>query len=199
MGNAKTLMNSIVADDRFLADYVTTMQRLIAPTPDLFARIRAARDLFLATRGAGGKVIFAGNGGSASISSHLAIDLAKNAGVAAICFNEASLITCLGNDYGYENWMLHALRLQAQQGDCFVAISSSGKSRNILNAVGKAKEMDLTVVTMSGMAPDNPLRGAGDVDFWVDSCSYNLVETAHQFLMMSVIDLIIGKAEYPAS
>jgi D-sedoheptulose 7-phosphate isomerase len=187
------------ADDKFLADYVKTMQRLIAPTPDLFARIKGARDLFLATREAGGKVIFAGNGGSAGISSHLAIDLAKNAGVPAICFNDACLITCLGNDYGYENWMAHALRLQAQKGDCFVAISSSGRSGNILKAVGKAKDMGMTVVTMSGMAPDNPLRGAGDLDFWIDSRSYNLVETAHQFLMMSVIDLIIGKAEYPAS
>lgn len=199
MAELNAELDIATADEKFLTGYTTAMQRLIAPSPALFSRIAAVRDLFLKTRAAGRKVIFAGNGGSAGISSHLAIDLAKNAGVPSICFNDASLITCLGNDFGYENWMAHALRLQAHKGDCFVAISSSGKSRNILNAVAKAREMGLSVVTLSGMAPDNPLRGLGDADFWIDSRSYNLVETAHQFLMMAVIDLIIGKAEYPAA
>jgi hypothetical protein len=49
------------------------------------------------------------------------------------------------------------------------------------------------------MNPDNPLRTLGDVNYWVDSRSYNIVETAHQFWMMAVVDLIIGRAEYPAS
>ena len=59
--------------------------------------------------------------------------------------------------------------------------------------------MNLDVITLSGMSPDNPLRELGDVNYWVDSRSYNIVETAHQFWMMAVIDLIIGRAEYPAS
>jgi len=91
------------------------------------------------------------------------------------------------------------VRLNARPGDCLVAISVSGRSKNILNAVAKAREMDLKVVTLSGMTPDNPLRSLGDVNYWVDSRSYNIVETAHQFWMMAVIDLIIGRAEYPAS
>jgi hypothetical protein len=55
------------------------------------------------------------------------------------------------------------------------------------------------VITLSGMSADNPLRKLGDVNYWADSRSYNIVETAHQFWMMAVIDLIIGRAEYPAS
>ena len=145
------------------------------------------------------KIILVGNGGSAAMASHVAVDLTKVAGIRAINFNEADLITCLANDYGYDNWMAHALRLNAKMGDCLVAISSSGRSPNILNAVAKARELGLSIVTLSGMSADNPLRRTGDINFWADSRSYNVVETAHQFWLMSAIDLIIGKAEYPAS
>jgi phosphoheptose isomerase len=80
-----------------------------------------------------------------------------------------------------------------------VAISSSGRSANILNGVTEARKLGLAVVTLSGMQPNNPLRALGVVNFWADSHAYNLIETAHQFWMMSVIDLIIGDAVYPAS
>jgi phosphoheptose isomerase len=183
----------------FLSDYVAQLGAVIAPTDDWIEKICATRALWLAAKAKGGKVIFVGNGGSAGIASHLAIDLAKNGGVPATCFNDGGQITCLANDYGFENWIAHAVRLYAQPADSLVAISSSGRSPNILNGVAKAREMGLSVVTLSGMAPDNPLRALGDVNFWADSRGYNIVETAHQFWMMSAIDLIIGKVEYPAS
>ena len=59
--------------------------------------------------------------------------------------------------------------------------------------------MKLDVITLSGMNADNPLRHLGDVNFWADSRSYNIIETTHQFWMMAAIDLVIGRAEYPAS
>ena len=186
-------------DEHFLVDYMDRMQRLLAKDAGLFDTIIRTRQLWLATRERGGTVIFVGNGGSAGICSHLAIDLSKNAKVPATCFNDASLITCLANDYGYDQWMAHALRLNARAGDCLVAISSSGRSANVLNAVAKARELQLSIVTLSGMTADNPLRESGDINFWASSRSYNVVETAHQFWLMAVIDLIIGKAEYPAS
>ena len=183
----------------FLDDYVGRLHRVIMVDDDICAQITATRAIWVAARERGGRVIFIGNGGSAGIASHLAIDLSKNAGVPATCFNDASAITCLANDYGFEEWLAHAVRLNARPSDCLVAISVSGRSKNVLNAVAKAREMKLAVVTMSGMSPDNPLRSLGDVNYWVDSRSYNIVETAHQFWMMAVVDLIIGRAEYPAS
>jgi phosphoheptose isomerase len=186
-------------DENFLVDYMDRLQRMLANDAGRFDTIGRTRDMWLATRERGGTVIFVGNGGSAGICSHLAIDLSKNAKVPATCFNDASQITCLANDYGYEHWMAHALRLNAKAGDCLVAISSSGRSPNILNAVAKARELKLSVVTLSGMSADNPLRQTGDLNFWADSRSYNIVETAHQFWLMGAIDLIIGKAEYAAS
>jgi phosphoheptose isomerase len=178
----------------FLDDYMGRLHRVITTDDALFAQICATRDAWLRSRERGGRVIFIGNGGSAGIASHLTIDLAKNASVPALCYNDASLITCLANDYGFEQWMAHAVRMSARKEDCLVAISSSGKSKNIINAVAKAREIGLEVITLSGMNADNPLRKLGDVNFWADS-----VETAHQFWMMAVIDLIIGRAEYPAS
>ncbi|MBU6456823.1 MAG: SIS domain-containing protein [Bradyrhizobium sp.] len=186
-------------DEHFLVDYMDRMQRMLTKDAGRFDAIARTRELWLATRERGGIVIFIGNGGSASISSHLAIDLSKNAKVPATCFSDASQITCLANDYGYEQWMAHALRLNAKAGDCLVAISSSGRSPNILNAVAKARELKLSVITLSGMSADNPLRQTGDVNFWADSRSYNIIETAHQFWLMSAVDLVIGRAEYPAS
>jgi Phosphoheptose isomerase len=183
----------------FLDDYVGRLHRVIRVDDAIVAQITATREIWLRTCARGGRVVFIGNGGSAGIASHLAIDLSKNASLPAVCFSDASMMSCLANDYGFEEWLAHALRLNARAGDCLVAISSSGRSKNILNAVAKARAMNLDVITLSGMSPDNPLRELGDVNYWVDSRSYNIVETAHQFWMMAVIDLIIGRAEYPAS
>ena len=183
----------------FLDDYVGRLHRVMRVDDAVVAQITATREIWLRTCARGGRVVFIGNGGSAGIASHLAIDLSKNASLPAVCFSDASMMSCLANDYGFEEWLAHALRLNARAGDCLVAISSSGRSKNILNAVAKARAMNLDVITLSGMSPDNPLRELGDVNYWVDSRSYNIVETAHQFWMMAVIDLIIGRAEYPAS
>jgi D-sedoheptulose 7-phosphate isomerase len=147
----------------------------------------------------GKKAIFAGNGGSAAIASHCAVDFTKNAGVRCINFNEADLITCFANDYGYERWLEKALEFYADGGDVVILISSSGKSPNIVNAAKHARSKRLAVVTFTGFLEDNPLRKVGDLNFWVDSRAYNIIEMTHQIWLLAVCDLIIGEAEYPAS
>ena len=98
----------------------------------------------------GKKVILAGNGGSAAMASHVAVDLTKACGIRAVNFNEADLITCFANDYGYENWVSEALRAYADPGDCVVLISSSGQSKNIINAAIQSKTIGCSLVTLSG-------------------------------------------------
>ena len=187
------------ADQSFLDDYFGRLLRHIGPNAELFDQIARTRDLLLDMRERGGKAIIVGNGGSSGIASHLAIDLAKNGKVPANCFGDAAQITCLANDYGFENWLAAAIRMNGKPDDALIAISSSGKSANILNGVAAAREMGMSVVTLSGFSADNPLRQRGDINFWIDSKAYNIVETAHQFWMMSVIDLIIGRAEYSSN
>jgi D-sedoheptulose 7-phosphate isomerase len=140
-----------------------------------------------------GKIIIVGNGGSAAIASHVAIDLTKAVNIRSINFNEASLLTCFSNDYGYENWVEKALDFYADNNDIVILISSSGQSKNIINGAMKAIEMKLPLITLTGFSAENPLNKLGDINFWVDSSTYNIVESIHQMWLLSVIDYLIEK------
>ena len=141
------------------------------------------------------KIIVVGNGGSAAMASHVAVDFTKTAGIRCINFNEADLITCFANDYGYELWVEMALEFYADQGDLVVLISSSGKSPNIINGAKKAKAMDLSLITLSGFSAKNPLRGYGDINLWTDSTAYNIVEMTHHIWLLAIIDYLIEKKQ----
>jgi D-sedoheptulose 7-phosphate isomerase len=142
--------------------------------------------------GAGHKLMFVGNGGSAGIAGHMAIDFAKNGGVRAVTFNDASALTCLGNDLGYDQIFAKQVEMQAFSGDALISISSSGKSPNILKATEKALEMGCKVITLSGFGADNPLRRMGMVNFYVAANVYGFVETAHQIILHAILDLGMG-------
>ena len=137
------------------------------------------------------KVIICGNGGSASIANHLTIDLINAANITAVNFNDPVLITCFSNDYGYENWAEKAIEFYADKDDLLILISSSGQSKNIINSAIKGKQMNIPVITLSGFMHDNPLRGLGDINLWVDSTDYNIVETTHQVWLLSIVDYLI--------
>lgn len=137
------------------------------------------------------KLMFIGNGGSAGIASHLAIDYSKNGHLPATTFCDASALTCLSNDYGYEHVFAKQIEYHGRQGDLLVAISSSGKSANILNAVTTARSLGCAIVTFSGFTPNNPLSQLGDLNFYVDSHEYGFVEVAHLALGHALLDYII--------
>ncbi len=138
------------------------------------------------------KIIIVGNGGSAAISSHVAVDFTKAAGIRAINFNEADLITCFANDYGYENWVSEALKSYSDFGDVIILISSSGESMNIINAANTARDMKNKILTFSGFSSSNPLRSLGDVNFWIDSRSYNYIEMTHHIWLVAICDYLIS-------
>ncbi len=141
----------------------------------------------------GGKVILAGNGASAAMASHVAVDLTKAAGVRAINFNETDLITCFANDYGYEHWVEKALDFYADPKDVIILVSSSGMSPNIVNAALRAKTMGLPVITFSGFRKSNNLRKLGDINFWVNSSQYNVIETTHQCWLLAIVDKLVSE------
>lgn len=138
------------------------------------------------------KVMFIGNGGSAGIAGHMAIDFAKNGGVRSLTFNDASSLTCLGNDLGYDQVFAKQVEMLGAEGDVLVAISSSGESKNILNAVATARARQCFIVTLSGFSKGNALRKAGDVNFYVDARIYGLVETSHQAILHAILDTAMG-------
>lgn len=144
------------------------------------------------------KIILFGNGGSASICNHVSVDLSKNARVKATTFNEANLITCLSNDYGHDNWMKEALKIHCEKKDLVVFVSSSGNSKNIVNAAKWCKKNNIKIITFTGFSKNNLLNkiNKNGISFWVNSKAYNHVEMCHLYLLLSTVDFIIGKLEY---
>ena len=141
---------------------------------------------------AGNKVIFVGNGGSAAIASHMATDYSKNGGVRSLALNDSSMLTCLSNDLGYDQVFAKQLELHARPGDLLVAISSSGRSASILNAVKAARAAKCGVVTFSGFSADNPLRGLGDINFYIACDRYGFVEISHLTICHAILDFMCG-------
>lgn len=141
----------------------------------------------------GNKTMFIGNGGSAAIAGHMAIDFSNNGRMPAVCFNDAPALTCVANDFGFEEVFARQLGYHARPGDVLYAISSSGRSQDILRAVEAARRLDCRVVTMSGFRADNPLRAMGDVNFHVALEEYGIVEVAHTALIHAVVDLKMAR------
>lgn len=162
-------------------------------TIDFADALEITINLIIERTSKGNKVIFIGNGGSASIASHQAIDYFKNGGMRAICFTDPSLLTCLSNDFGYEYVFEKPIEMFADKGDVLIAISSSGKSENILRGVEAGKKTGCHIITMSGFKPDNPLRAIGGFNFYVPSNSYGYVEIAHLTFCHCILDTIIER------
>ena len=114
-------------------------------------------------------------------------------------FNEANIITCFSNDFGYDNWMSEAVKFYGKKEDALVLISVSGESPSVISAAKTAKKQGIPIVTFSGRDKDNSLKSLGDLNFWVDSHAYNIVECIHMIWVTTVIDAMIGKAEYEVS
>lgn len=147
-------------------------------------------DLTLRLRDRRQTVYMIGNGASASMASHFAADLAKNGRLHTQVFSDLSLITAISNDMGYEHVFAEPLRRRGQRGDLLVAISSSGRSPNILAAVDVADELEMSVVTLTSKDPANPLRKRGDLNLYVAAETYGLAETAHAAALHWWMDLI---------
>lgn len=143
-------------------------------------------------RETGGRLFFVGNGGSAAIASHMAADWQKAARIPTMAFNDAPAVTALANDVGYDEVFAAQLRMHRRPGDILFAVSSSGRSDSILYAVDAARgDGCMKVITLSGFAPDNPLRAAGDVNFYVPSNRYGVVETAHLAILHALLDATV--------
>jgi D-sedoheptulose 7-phosphate isomerase len=183
----------------FVEDYyngLTELTRSIRVTDKEGGKIEFPRgiekvvNLILSQEESGNKLMFIGNGASAAISSHMSTDFWKTCGIRAIAFNDSSLLTCLGNDFGYEHIFEKSIEMFADRGDILVAISSSGKSENIIRGVNSAKLKECSVITLSGFKEDNPLSTAGDFNFYVPAQEYGPVEVIHHSVCHCILDVI---------
>jgi D-sedoheptulose 7-phosphate isomerase len=139
---------------------------------------------------------FVGNGASACIASHMAIDWTKNAGVRALAYNDIAFLTAIGNDLGYDQVFAQPVGWFGEQGDLLATISSSGNSPNVINAIASARKQGLKVVTFSGMNADNKSRLAGDLNFYAPARTYGIVESSHQVLLHAWLDCFMNIREW---
>jgi D-sedoheptulose 7-phosphate isomerase len=167
-------------------------------TLDFEEGARQAVQMLAGIAARGGKVLLVGNGGSAAIVSHMQNDLCKAAQIPALVFNEAALLTAYSNDDGYEVAFQKIAELWARSGDLLIAVSSSGRSRNILATVSTCLARGLEVISFSGFSPDNPLRGMGHLNFYVRAQAYGMVELAHGCLGHFLTDTVAPPSPPPA-
>ena len=168
--------------------YFSTISNKFVPNDLLIRNLLTLKKKILLCNKRNKKIIIFGIGGSSAIASHFALDLTNVTKIRCINFSDSSLITCFSNDYGFDNWINKATELYADNGDLLILISSSGMSKNMINAVKKSKIKFSSIITFTGFDKKNNLRKIGDLSFYVDSNIYNVVENVHQIWLLSIVD-----------
>lgn len=181
-----------------VADYFRRSREVVeraAADPQFVAMIVAVADRIARALHAGGKVLLAGNGGSAADAQHIAAELVgrftiDRAPLAAIALTtDTSALTAIGNDYGFEQVFERQLRALGRRGDVFVAMSTSGRSANILAALRTAREMGLVTVGLTG-ANGAPMRPLCDLLLMAPSQETALIQQLHITLAHAICGLV---------
>ena len=171
--------------DLLLSTQVTDSKGMVIPLDEGASKVV---EMILSVKSTSRKAMVIGNGGSAAIASHLQNDLCKAVGMRVLDFSQVPLLTALSNDEGYGCVYERLVELWADAGDLLIAISSSGRSENIIRAVQAAAARKCQIITLSGFSADNPLRRLGNLNFYVASSEYGYVESAHAVISHYVID-----------
>lgn len=165
------------------------------PADEAYARWRA---MAFQVRSARRMLYMVGNGASASMACHFTADIGKNVKIHTQVFTDPSLVTAMANDISYEESFATPLRTWGTAGDMLVGISSSGNSPNIVAAARAARELGMSVVTLSAMGEENKLRALGDLNFYIRAKTYGNAETGHAAILHHWVDAMLGEVEVPA-
>lgn len=139
------------------------------------------------------QLFFVGNGGSSAIASHMTADFMKNGGMNTYSLYDSAVTTCMGNDFGYEFIFSHPIEFLARKSDLLIAISSSGNSTNIINAIDAARKKGASIITFTGFDPDNKIKQMGNVNVYVPCKKYGIVESIHNLVLQQIVDLIMER------
>tara|TARA_B110000037_G_scaffold220310_1_gene287676 strand:+ start:33164 stop:33736 length:573 start_codon:yes stop_codon:yes gene_type:complete len=178
-----------------IADHFIEAQEILLQfieNQDNFEKIKTAGDEMIGAIKAGGKVISCGNGGSMSDAMHFAEEMTgrfrENRGpLAAIAISDASHISCISNDYGYEFIFSRFVESIGGNNDVLLAISTSGNSQNVINAIEKAKEKGMFVVALTGK-DGGKIAGIADLELrapmskWADRVQEIHIKIIHSLI-----------------
>jgi D-sedoheptulose 7-phosphate isomerase len=184
----------LISHDKALRGLVITDRSGVILEPE--AGFDTLCDWSLALQQSGSQQYLVGNGASAAFANHMALDWTKNGGVATHAFSDSAMLTAIGNDLGFEEAFAAPLSWYAKSGDLLVTISSSGNSANIINTISTARSKGMSVVTLSGLKPDNKSRQLGDLNLYIPAKTYGIVECAHQVLLHVWLDKFMGINEW---
>lgn len=173
--------------ERYCDDYFEQVAR--AATSLDRAGLKRAADVLLKTYREGRRVFVCGNGGSASISNHLACDHLKGAQtdtnlrprVVSLSSN-IELISAIANDIGFEDVFLYQLRTLAEPGDVLITVSASGDSENVVRALSWARENGIRTIALTGFSGGRSGELA-ELHLHVAGDNYGVIEDVHQSLM----------------
>ncbi len=184
--------------DRYISEWIDILEHTLFclrgnKVLDYETGILKMVDCFTAHKRNGAQVFFIGNGGSAAIASHMTADFMKNGRMNTYSLYDSAVTTCMGNDYGYASIFSKPMGFLVKEGDLVVAISSSGNSPNIVNAVEVARAKGAFVITLTGFKPDNQLKQSGDMNVYVPCGKYGMVESIHNLILQQTVDLIMEK------
>lgn len=154
-----------------------------ASDPALIAAIVAISDRLVETLRAGGKILIAGNGGSAADAQHIAaeflsrFELDRTPLPAIALSTDTSVLTAIGNDFGFEHIFARQVRALGRKGDAFIGISTSGRSPNVLAALRAARATGVTTIGFTGTAGD--MRPLCDLVLAAPSTEAALIQQIH--------------------
>ena len=182
-----------------ISEYTNELTKCISElnTKKLEARKDKLRDVYQVKETAGwidenGRVFIIGNGGSHAIAEHIATDLNKRCRVKAHTLSNNSLLTALTNDYSQEDAIAEWLRMNGlKRRDYVIAISSSGKSPNIINALKYAGEITSHTLSIFGMDGVPVLRSNGDDFIKIDSYNYGVVELTSEIALHAIVEELV--------
>mgnify|MGYP000978117090 CR=1 FL=1 len=183
----------------YIQEHIETAE-LVRDTKSFGYDIEKAIMLMYNTLTTGGKILFAGNGGSAADAQHFAAELVgrykkERAGYAAIALTtDSSILTAWANDYDYDTVFSRQLEALGKEGDVFVGISTSGNSKNIIKAVEVAQKKNIKIVLFLGK-DGGLLKDKGDVSLIVPSNNTPRIQEMHMLFLHSMCEELEKKLE----
>ena len=140
----------------------------------------------------GGKVIISGNGGSLTDAMHFAEELTgrfrdNRRALPAISLSDSSHITCVANDFGFDYIFSRGIEAYGNKNDVYIGISTSGNSKNIINAFDKAKELDLYTISLLGK-DGGKIKGTADTEFIIKGNTSDRIQEIHMFILHTIVE-----------
>ncbi len=182
---------------KFFNEYFTSINSLLLKLDQ--KKLENFYNFIVKTSKSKGKVLIFGNGANVSNASHFATDMTKNGKIKTLAINDPNLITCFSNDYGFEKWVKKSIEYYSNKNDLVILLSASGESKNLIYAAKTCKKLKINCLSITGFKKKNSLSKITDLNIWVDSRSYNLIEIIQTTILCSFVDKKIGKLNYSSN